>query len=363
MATVLVPCLASLGVAAARWLRPRLPLWLLPALLQLLCPGSLAAQSGAVQRGGVRYVYWSGTRALARALAGGEAATMPLAGMPADVLEGGRQVVVYVTPDEVRFRQLTGGRAPDWGAGVAFPDAGVIVLPGFGSGRGDATQLHRILRHELAHVALQRRLGEARVPRWFTEGYAVWSAHQLDADAAWLLRLAFVFNRAPPLDSLELRWPAGSQDARVAYLLSATAVQYLYGLSTPARFGQFLDTWAAGGSFEQALRSNYLLSSAQFERLWRRQVRSSYGWLQFLTQGVVLALFFTMLAMVLFAIRRRRDRRKLAVLRAAEPPDDPAYWLENPPDRPQAGMPPPVPPPPGSGGGGADAREPESRSP
>jgi hypothetical protein len=248
--------------------------------------------------------------------------------MPQDILRRGERVVVYITPDEALFRQFTGGRAPDWGAGVAFPGTGVIVLPGYGSSRGGATGLRGVLHHELAHLALQRRLGGAQVPRWFTEGYAVWSARQLDADAAWLLRLAFVFDRAPPLDSLELRWPAESQDARVAYLLSATAVQYLYGLAAPDRFTRFLDTWATGGTLEGALRATYVLTSAQFERLWRREVRSSYGWLLFLTQGVVLALFFTILVLVLFAIRRRRDRRKLANLRAAEPPDDPAYGLD-----------------------------------
>ncbi|NJD09226.1 MAG: hypothetical protein FIB01_01900 [Gemmatimonadetes bacterium] len=290
-----------------------------------------APQTGALQAHNVRFDYWPGTRALAAALASGSALLTPLPGMPRNVLEGGRPIVVFVTPDERRFQELTRGRAPDWGAGVAFPDAGVIVLPGYGRGRGVPTQLQAILRHELAHVALQRRLGAARVPRWFTEGYAVWSARQLDADAAWLLRLAFVFNRAPPLDSLELRWPAESQDARVAYLLSATAVQYLYGLASPEHFERFLDAWARRGSLETALRGTYYLSSPQFERLWRRQVRSSYGWLLFLTQGVVLGLFFTAFVLVLFSIRRRRDRQRLAALRAAELPDDPAFWLEPPP--------------------------------
>jgi len=303
--------------------------WLLPAFLLAIPSQGARGQSGALQSGGVRFSYWPETRALASSLARSPARTSPLPGMPAGVLDTGRPIIVYITPDEATFQQLTGGRAPEWGAGVAFPDSGVIVLPGYGSSRGGATDLGGVLRHELAHVALQRRLGDALVPRWFTEGYAVWSAHQLDADAAWLLRLAFVFNRAPALDSLELRWPAASQDARIAYLLSATAVQYLYGLASPEYFGRFLDAWAQRGTFETALRTTYLLSSAQFERLWRRQVRASYGWLLFLSQGSVLALFFTLLVTALIVVRRRRDRRKLIALRAAEPPDDPAYWLEH----------------------------------
>lgn len=294
----------------------------------LSTPPLTAQDTSAIATGPVRFVTWPETRTLGTALARATAAAPAFAGMPADVLARGGDVVVYVVPDETRFRERTRGMAPDWGAGVAFPHEGVIVLPGYTSERGGAQDLRRVLRHELAHIALQRRLGDAQVPRWFTEGYAVWSARQLDTDAAWLLRLAFVLDRAPALDSLELRWPGGATDARVAYLLSATAVEYLYSLGTPAQFERLLETWASAGSLEPALRATYVVSGAQFERLWRREVRARYGWLLFLTQGVVAALFLTLLVLVLFWIRRRRDRRKLALLQAAEPPDAPAYWLE-----------------------------------
>lgn len=282
----------------------------------------------------LRFVAWPATRTLTARLAESAARTTPLPGMPADILARGQPIVVYVTPDERSFRAATGGLAPEWGAGVAFPLEGRIVLPGYGSDRGGTIELYDVLRHELAHVALQRRLGERLVPRWFTEGYAVWSARQLDADAAWLLRLAFATGRAPPLDSLELGWPREATDARVAYLLSATAVRYLYSLGGPATFTAFLDSWAEQGSYERALRLNYRLSSPQFERLWRRAVKREYGWLLFLSQGLVAGLIFTVLALVLFGIRRRRDRRKLAQLQAAELPDEPAYWLEPPPPEP-----------------------------
>ena len=303
-----------------------------------LLPATLASAAGAqqpldtVSTGALHFVSWPATRALAAALAAGVERGPPLPGLPPTVLAAGDSVVLYITPDERTFRERTGGRAPEWGAGVAFPQQNLIVLPGYTSDRGGAQELGRVLRHELAHVALQRYLAGVRVPRWFTEGYATWSARQLDEDAGWLLRLAFVFERAPPLDSLELMWPGGATDARVAYLLSATAVEYLHSLGPPHLFQEFLAAWAAHGSLEQALRGTYRLSSAQFERLWRQQVKQRYGWLLFLTQGAVLALFFTVIALILFAIRRSRDRRKLAELRATELPDDPAYWLEPPAD-------------------------------
>lgn len=279
--------------------------------------------------GALHFVFWPRTRTLAETLAR-DALRAPFPGIERAVLAQGTPLTIYITPDERTFSRQTGGLAPEWGAGVAFPRENVIVLPGYTSERGGAQDLRNVLRHELAHVALQRRLGEVRVPRWFTEGYATWSARQLDADAGWLLRLAFVFERAPALDSLELAWPGAETDARVAYLLSATAVEYLYSLGPPETFDRFLDAWAAHGNLEQALRGEYRLSSAQFERIWRKEVKSRYGWLLFLTQGAVLGLFFTVTALVLFVIRRRRDRRKLAQLRANEPPDAPAFWLEPP---------------------------------
>lgn len=302
-------------------------------LLATLATGAHAQQPlDTASAGALHFVSWPATRALTAALIAGFQRGAPLPGLPPSVLTEGDSVILYITPDERTFREQTGGRAPDWGAGVAFPEQNTIVLPGYTSERGGAQELGRVLRHELAHVALQRYLAGVRVPRWFTEGYATWSARQLDEDAGWLLRLAFVFERAPPLDSLELVWPGGETDARVAYLLSATAVEYLHSLGPPHLFAEFLAAWAGHGSLEQALRGTYRLSSAQFERLWRQEVKSRYGWLLFLTQGTVLALFFTVIALLLFALRRRRDRRKLAQLRANELPDDPAYWLEPPPE-------------------------------
>jgi hypothetical protein len=287
------------------------------------------ALTNTVRRRDVVLHYWPGQDRLARSLLPG-AAALRFPGLPADILQRGVAVNVYVAPDPARFDSLTGGRAPEWGAGIAIPARSMVVIPGYVSERTGTHTLPRTLRHELAHIALQRYLGDAAIPRWFNEGYATWSAGQLDADAGWLLRLAFATGRAPPLDSLTLDWPLLAADARMAYLLSASATQYLYSLGSPETFDRFLVQWAETGSFEGALREVYVLASPQFERLWRRHVKRSYGWLQLAVQSLFIWLVITMLVLVLFLIRRRRDRTRLVMLRENEPPDQPAYWLESP---------------------------------
>jgi hypothetical protein len=312
---------------------PRLWSFACAALLTMLpwsgAAGPLAAQEGSVRTRDVVLHYWPGQERLARSLLPHDGA-LRFPGIAPDVLTQGEAVDVFIAPDPARFDSLTGGRAPDWGAGIAVPHRNLVFLPGYVSERTGTHTLPVIMRHELAHIALQRHVGDGLIPRWFNEGYATWSAGQFDTDAGWMLRLAFLTNRAPPLDSLTLDWPLLEADARLAYLLSASAVQYLYSLGTADTFDRFMQQWAATGSFEQALRTVYVVSSPQFERLWRTHVRRSYGWLQLLAQSVFIWLIVTLLVLVLFVIRRRRDRRKLRLLRETELPDEPAYWAGEP---------------------------------
>jgi len=291
-----------------------------------------------MRRGSIDYRFESGAERLVASIA--EAAlARPLPVVPADVLDTDPPITVYLAASEAQFDSLTAGLAPHWGAGVAFPDQGIIVLPGFASARGSPDQLDRVLRHEFAHVALQRYLGPARVPRWFTEGYATWAAGQLDDASGWILRLAFVTGRAPPLDSLALDWPAGSSEARVAYLLSASAIEFLHERGGDRVMRIFLDRWRAGVPFDRAIHDVYGLSPGQLEKYWSGSVRRRYGWVLFLTQSVVIWAITATIVVALFAVRRRRDRARLARMRAHEIPDDPAFWMHDiepqpEPDRP-----------------------------
>lgn len=297
----------------------------------LLMTASLAPAlaQDTVRAGDVVIHYWPGQQRLAESLLPGPQA-VTFIGLPDDILRRGSDVVVYLAPDEARFDSLTGGRAPEWGAGVALPQQGIIIIPGYVSERTGTHTLPVILRHELAHVALQRRLGDAEIPRWFTEGYSTWAAGQFTDDEGWMLRLALLTGRAPPLDSLTLDWPLIGTDAQLAYLLSASAARYLHSLGRPDTFERFLDEWARSGSFEQALRGVYVISSPQFERLWRAHARRRYGWLQMAAQAAFVWVLLSVLVLVFWLIRRRRNRLRLEQLLRTEPPDQPAYWMPEP---------------------------------
>jgi len=333
---------------------------LLAALVALLLAGA-----GTISEGPLRFRYWPGGEPLARHIADLARGYSRLPGLPARILYEGPPIEIDLAPDPARWDSLTGGHLPDWSAGVAAPDEGRIVLPAFG-GRARPSDLGEILRHELAHVALHRYLARAFVPRWFDEGYATWASGGMDERSAWMLRLAFLLHRAPPLDSLELEWPTEANQARVAYLLAASAVALL-GERTGERGLQLLFLrWKETGTLDLALRRAFGITLGQFEREWRDEVRRRYGWALLLSDTLVFWLLMTPVLLVLVLVRRRRDRERLARLRETEPPDTPAYWLGVPPDSVGEGppaAPPASPPPVQPDGEGAPPDSPDSSPP
>lgn len=250
----------------------------------------------------------------------------PLPGLP-DSVPSNVQAVLAHSP--AAFDEATGGVVPEWRAGVAIPSRNELVIPtGEGMSVVDDEWL-RTLRHEWAHLGLHQYLGPLRIPRWFNEGYAQWASGGFDVMGAWRLRVSIATGRAPPMDSLELAWPSGREEARTAYLLAASAVTYLLEAGGERGLSLFLGRWRQQRSFESAFRQTFGVTTGQFEEDWKRHVRSRYGWLFVASHS---ALFWLVLALVLlFMVRGRqsRNREKLARLRAGEIPDAPAYWEED----------------------------------
>ena len=246
-----------------------------------------------------------------------------LAGLPPALPRG---VTLLVASDEARFQTLIGAAVPEWGAAVAIPALDRIVVPASGPRRSRGWDEARVLQHEWAHLALGQYLSGLRIPRWFNEGYAEWASGGWNPTQGWRLRVAMALGQAPPLDSLTLDWPRDRSSAELAYLLSATAVEYLVSESGERGLRIFLESWRQEGSFSRALQRIYGVTPGQFEEDWKKYVRRRYGWLFVLSHSSVFWLTLALALLVLFRIRKGRQREGMARLRAGDPPDEPAYW-------------------------------------
>jgi len=280
----------------------------------------------------LRVVYWPGHEGRAQRVIETLEARPHLPGLPAAYPRVG---VVFLAPDQARWEALTGGRAPHWGAGVAIPARSRIIMPVFQTPWDGFQAEGRTLRHEWAHLGLHDYLEGLLIPRWFDEGYAQWASGTWNMQEAWRLRFILAGDRAPPLDSLTLQWPRGRGEAEVAYLLSATAVQFMVRDSGARGMEVLLSRWREEGDFEAAFRRTFGITTSTFEGRWLEHVQRRYGFLFILGQSAVFWLLLGVVVLVLFRIRRRRDQERMEELRATEPPELPAYW--NPPRSPPIG--------------------------
>ncbi|MYK67721.1 MAG: hypothetical protein F4022_14825, partial [Gemmatimonadetes bacterium] len=238
----------------------------------------------------------------------------------------GPRLTLTVAPTRAVMDSLVGGRVPEWAGAVAISERMEMIIPGGRFWPGTLLEEVRLLRHEWAHLLLAHEMGSLRIPRWFNEGYAEWAAGGWSGGGAWKLRVALAFGDAPPLDSIALRWPRDRVPAEVAYLLSASVIQYLVESSGTRGLETFLAEWKRQRSFEAALRGVYGATQAQLETDWRKWVKRRYGWLTVLADSAVFWAILSVALVAMFVVRRRYRREQMARLRADEPPDAPEFW-------------------------------------
>jgi len=217
----------------------------------------------------------------------------------------GRLQLVLVA-DSAEMSRLSHGRAPGWGAAVAFPESRTVIL------RADLPDLPRTLRHELAHLVLRANV-RSRLPLWFDEGYAVLAAGELDRLTALEVHLSVLATGVPTLGDLDGQLRAAAPTADRAYGLAESAVTSLAERIPGGDLAPFIDSLARGVEFADAVHAVTGRELSRFESEWQQETRRRFrgvlwfiagGWWSVVGVGV----------MVAWWLRRRRDRpRRIAL--------------------------------------------------
>ena len=224
---------------------------------------------------------------------------------------------LVLADDSSTLARLTRGRAPGWGAGVAFPGARTILL------RADLPQLEQTLRHELGHLVLRDSI-RGRLPLWFEEGYASLGSGEFDRSDALALNLAVAAGRVPTLRELDAMLRGSAVSADLAYGLAASAVDELARRPPPGGLAPLLRRLAENQPFGDALLASTGQSEDQFEVAWQAGLRRRYNLLTWLVTGGLWAILACSLG-ILWWERRRRDRPRREALNVGWelPPEDP----------------------------------------
>jgi hypothetical protein len=213
---------------------------------------------------------------------------------------------LVVVPDVAAMRRFSAGRAPSWGAGLAFPSSRTIVI------RADGGDPRQTLRHELAHLVLHDAI-KTRVPLWFDEGYAAVASNEWDRMDAFRLSWIVLRRDLPTFHELDGSLRANATTAEKAYTLAMSAVLELGRRNPAGTLDNLLTRLTEGEGFESAIEGSTGLSLGTFESDWQRSIKRRYNIVIWLSAGG----FWLVISLgvgVVWWFRRRYDRpRRLAL--------------------------------------------------
>lgn len=208
--------------------------------------------------------------------------------------------------DSAELAAATRGRAPGWGAAVAFPQSRTILL------RADLPDLPRTLRHEVAHLILRQGV-QGRLPLWFEEGYASRAAGEWGRLARLELHLSVVLGGVPRLGDLDGQLRSAAPMADRAYALAATAVGALEARIPERDLARLFAAMGEGQGFDDAVQRVTARDISRFEREWREETRKRYRGALWLAAG---GWWFVAAGVVVLAwgARKRRERPRREAL-------------------------------------------------
>jgi hypothetical protein len=226
------------------------------------------------------------------------------------------RVDVARTPGEMATFAPAGAPYPDYAAGVAYPELGLVLLSLAPVHPNADHDLVQVFRHELAHVALFDAAGGAHVPRWFNEGFAVFASGESSFTRLRTLWTATVADKLIPLERLDAGFPANESDAEIAYAEAVDVVRYLVRHRERFRFQGLVERLRAGQEFAAALKEAYGIDLVELEQEWREDVAKRYTFWPVLFSGSVV--WVGVLGLFVVGWRKRKQRARVILARWAE---------------------------------------------
>jgi hypothetical protein len=195
------------------------------------------------------------------------------------------RVMVARTPGEMATLAPPNAPYPDYAAGVAYPEIGLVLLTIKPVHPTSAQDLNEVFRHELAHVALEDAVGGRPVPRWFNEGFAVLASGETSFVRMQTLFTATVSDNLMSLAQLERSFPSNESEASVAYAQAADVVRFLVKREERHRFRGLVSRLRDGESMDSALLNSYGEETSTLESEWREEVSRRYTFYPVLFSG------------------------------------------------------------------------------
>lgn len=220
-----------------------------------------------------------------------------------DSLRAPIQIYLYSSAQDLRLALPAG--LPSGAEALTLYETNVI-LASLGPEATNIPDLRRILPHEVTHALIHEATQNSfdRVPFWLSEGLAtsVEYAFSPDPDAATELEAALRESNWISLDTLCAAFPQDPASARLAYVQSASLVNYIRDVYGRQALRDLVAAYADGATCEGGVRRVMGFSLQRLQTLWLADLapRGAFGafwkesgaWLLLLLLFALYPLFF-----------------------------------------------------------------------
>lgn len=223
----------------------------------------------------------------------------------------GVEVVVARTHEAFLNSQPHRMKAPDWAAGLAYPDRNLMILKAPAAARYGTIDPFRTFRHELAHLVLHQALSGVAIPRWLDEGLAMYEAGEWTFRTTAVISATTLKQNYIPMGNLRDRFPADLATAERAYAQSFSMVAYLFNRFGRERFRDFVVHIKQGRTLSQSTQEAFGLTFYDLETGWHRYLRLRYTWVPVVTSSAALWSLVTLIFLYAYVRKTRRTREKI----------------------------------------------------
>ncbi|MGH2538348.1 MAG: peptidase MA family metallohydrolase [Candidatus Promineifilaceae bacterium] len=220
------------------------------------------------------------------------------------------RVYVYPSANELRAALRLSGR--DWIGAHARPELGLILVAA-SNPRTAAADLAKDLPHELSHLLLYRAVGTnyANTPRWLDEGLASLFDGQANGTYAAVLEEAAAAGATLPFSQLCRAFPAGSDQALLAYAQSESLVHFIKAEYGNQALTSMVAALADGADCEGVSRRALGVSLAELNETWLGQIAPQPSLARFWREAAVWLLLavagFGLTALFVLSPTRKSD--------------------------------------------------------
>ena len=204
--------------------------------------------------------------------------------------------------------QLYNNDTWNWSLGITRNNTIIIKSPS--KSNISKTRFLQVLKHELNHLYLNRLMYSSNIPRWFSEGFAMYYANENFLSNRLLIAKNIHNKGMFDIDLLDSKFNSNSKFYfDFAYAYSQILFSKIINVYSEELLLAILRDIRKGRDFDKAFYNNTMLSINDYNTIIFTEINSKFWWLRFIKLPSLLLVLAPLLSIISFILIKIRNKR------------------------------------------------------